>query len=219
MPRLSITCPRNYTLGSQNSHLENLAYNSSFLSNSRIALRCSSCSFLVLGVDKDIVNKDNHKFIQKWLAHAVHEIHKYRKSLIGYCIFLGHALVSWKTKKQATISRSSIEAEYRSMATTTCELVWLAYLLKDLKIPVQVPVMLFCDNKATQQIAVNPCFHERTKHLDIDCHFTRDKVQEGFLQIAYIPTNLQLADIMTKALGQFQHYLLSSKLGFTEVPT
>ncbi|GJX04059.1 retrovirus-related pol polyprotein from transposon TNT 1-94 [Tanacetum coccineum] len=67
-----------------------------------------------------------------------------RKSLTGYCIFLGHSLVSWKTKKQATVSRSSTEAEYRSMAATTCELVWLTYLLKDLHINVQVPITLFC---------------------------------------------------------------------------
>ena len=142
-----------------------------------------------------------------------------RKSLTGYCIFLGHSLGSWKTKKQATVSRSSTEAEYRSMAATTCELVWLAYLLKDLHIPVQVPITLFCDNKAAQQIAANPCYHERTKHLDIDSHFTRDKVQEGFLQTAYIPTHLQLADIMTKALGGHQHSFLANKLGFQEVPT
>ncbi|GKA91991.1 RNA-directed DNA polymerase, partial [Tanacetum coccineum] len=70
-----------------------------------------------------------------------------RRSLTGYCIFLGHTLVSWKTKKQVTVSRSSTEAAYKSMTTTTCELVWLAYLLKDLKIPVQVPITLF-DNKA-----------------------------------------------------------------------
>ncbi|GKB45963.1 RNA-directed DNA polymerase [Tanacetum coccineum] len=124
-----------------------------------------------------------------------------RKSLTGYCIFLGHSLISWKTKKQTTVLRSSTEAEYKSMAATTCELVWLTYLLKDLHINVQVPITLFCDNKDAQQIAANPCYHERTKHLDIESHFTRDKVQEGFLQTAYIPTHLQLVNVMTKALG------------------
>ncbi|GKB45962.1 hypothetical protein Tco_0896715 [Tanacetum coccineum] len=87
------------------------------------------------------------------------------------------------------------------MEATTCELVWLTYLLKDLHINVQVPITLFCDNKAAQQIAANPCYNERTKHLDIDSHFTGDKVQEGFLQTAYIPSHLQLADVMSKALG------------------
>ncbi|XP_071688998.1 secreted RxLR effector protein 161-like [Rutidosis leptorrhynchoides] len=91
-----------------------------------------------------------------------------RRSLTGYCIFLGHSFVSCKTKKQVTISRSSTEAEYRSMASATCELIWLTYMLKDLGIHVQVQITLFCDNKAAQQIAANPCFHERTKHLDID---------------------------------------------------
>ncbi|GJV10081.1 retrovirus-related pol polyprotein from transposon TNT 1-94 [Tanacetum coccineum] len=112
-----------------------------------------------------------------------------RKSLTGYCIFFGHSLVSWKTKKQATLSRSSTEAEYRSMATTTCELLWLSFLLKDLHIPVKLPITLFCDNKSAQQIAANPCFHDRTKHMAIDCHFTREKVEDGFLQIAFIPSH------------------------------
>ncbi|GJT09694.1 retrovirus-related pol polyprotein from transposon TNT 1-94 [Tanacetum coccineum] len=142
-----------------------------------------------------------------------------RRSLTGYCIFLGHSLVSWKTKKQATVSRSSTEAEYRSMAATTCELLWLSFLLQDLHIPIKLPITLFCDNKSAQQIAVNPCFHDRTKHLDIDCHFTRDKIQEGFLQTAFIPTNLQLADVMIKALGEVQHTFLVDKLGLTEAPT
>ncbi|GJT84347.1 probable carboxylesterase 2 [Tanacetum coccineum] len=78
---------------------------------------------------------------------------------------------------------------------------------------------IVCDNKVAQQIAANPCYHERTKHLDIDSHFTRDKGQEGFLQTAYIPTYLQLADIMTKALGGTQHSFLADKLGFQDVPT
>lgn len=125
-----------------------------------------------------------------------------RKSLTGYYIFLGHSLVSWKTKKQATVSRSTTEAGYRSMATTTCELMRMYYLLQDLHIPVKLPLTLFCDNKSTQQIAANPCFHDRTKHMDIDCHFTRDKVQDGFLQTAHIPTILQLADVDDQSYGQ-----------------
>ncbi|GJS37420.1 retrovirus-related pol polyprotein from transposon TNT 1-94 [Tanacetum coccineum] len=139
-----------------------------------------------------------------------------RRLLTGYCIFLGHSLVSWKTKKQPTVSRSSTEVEYRAMAATTCELLWLSYLLQDLKIKVKLLVTLFCDNKAAQQIAANPCFHDRTKHLEIDCHFTRDKVQDGFLQTAYILTHLQLADIMTKDLGQVQHSFLADKLGISD---
>ncbi|GJX00639.1 putative zinc finger, CCHC-type containing protein [Tanacetum coccineum] len=79
-----------------------------------------------------------------------------RKSLTSYCIFLGHSLVSWKTKKHVTVSMLSTEAKYRSMAATTCELIWLTYLLKDLHILVNVPITMFCDNKDAQQIAANP---------------------------------------------------------------
>ncbi|GJX03535.1 NSP-interacting kinase 1-like protein [Tanacetum coccineum] len=142
-----------------------------------------------------------------------------KKIIAGYCIFLGHSLVSWKTKKQPTVSRSSTEAEYTSMAATTCELLWLSFLLKDLHIKVKLPITLFCDNKYAQQLAANPYFHDRTKHLAIDCHFTRNKVQDGFLQTAFIPTHLQLAYIMTKALGQEQHSFLADKLGLLEAPT
>lgn len=141
-----------------------------------------------------------------------------RRSLYGYCVFLGHTLVSWKTKKQTTVARSLAEAKYRSMANTTTELVWTSYLLRDLCVPIELPITLFCDNQAAQQLVANPCFHERTKHVDLDC-LTRERIQSGFLQTAYIPTNLQLADLMTKALGQQQHTFLSSKLGIKSAPT
>ena len=95
-----------------------------------------------------------------------------RRSLTGYCIFLGPTLVSWKTKKQATISRSSTEADYRSLAFTVCELLWISYILRDFDITVSLPILISCDNQAALHIVANPIFHERTKHLDIDSPLT-----------------------------------------------
>lgn len=105
-------------------------------------------------------------------------------SLIGFCIFFGHSLVSWKTKKQPTISRSCTEVEYHSMASTTTKLDWLCYLLNDLFIMVYA-CTLFCDNKLTQQIASNPFLHKCMKLLEIDYYYTRDKIQDKFLQTSY----------------------------------
>ncbi|KAL0412091.1 UNVERIFIED_CONTAM: Retrovirus-related Pol polyprotein from transposon RE2 [Sesamum latifolium] len=97
-----------------------------------------------------------------------------RRSFTGYCIFLGESLISWKTKKQATVSRSSAEAEYQSMASTVCELIWISYSLDDFGITLHSLIPFHCDNKAAIHITENPVFHERTKHLDIDCHIVRD---------------------------------------------
>ncbi|GJY75319.1 retrovirus-related pol polyprotein from transposon RE2 [Tanacetum coccineum] len=142
-----------------------------------------------------------------------------KRSLTRYCIFLGHSLVSWKTKKQPIVFRFSTEAEYRAMAVTTCEILWLSFILKDLHILIKLPIIIFWDNKFAQQLAANPCFHERSKHLDMDYHLTREKIQDGFLQTTFIPTTRQLADVMTKVLNHVQHSLLVDKLGITDHPT
>ena len=91
-------------------------------------------------------------------------------------MFLGNALISWRSKKQNIVSRSSEEAEYISMATTICEVTWLLYLLRDLHVPHHKPMLLYCDNQVALHISANPIFHERSKHFEVDCHKVRNKL-------------------------------------------
>lgn len=130
---------------------------------------------------------------------------------------LGDSLLSWKSKKQQTVSRSSAEAEYRSMAAVVAEIIWVTGLLEELRVKVQKPVHLHCDSKAAIQIAANPIFHERTKHIKMDCHFVRERIKAGLITSNYIPSKQQLADLITKGLGTVQHQLLLSKLGVLNV--
>ncbi|XP_038698058.1 uncharacterized mitochondrial protein AtMg00810-like [Tripterygium wilfordii] len=102
-----------------------------------------------------------------------------RRSTTGYCVFLENSLISWGTKRQKTVSLSSAEAEYRAMAGTCCEITWLRALLRDLFLPLSGPSVMHCDNQAALHIAANPVFHERTRHIEIDCHFIPDKILDG----------------------------------------
>ncbi|CAH9097348.1 unnamed protein product [Cuscuta epithymum] len=139
-----------------------------------------------------------------------------RRSVTGYFVSLGFSPVSWRTKKQATVSRSSAEAEYRSMASLTCELIWLRNLLHSLGVTQSGPVRLFCDNQAALHIASNPVYHERTKHIELDCHFIRDHIQADTIAPSYTSTIDQPADLLTKALGVQQFSYLLGKMGICD---
>jgi len=122
-------------------------------------------------------------------------------------------LISWCAKKQQTVSRSSSEAEYKDLSTATCELQWLLHLSNNLHaISTRQPV-LYCDSQSALHIASYPVFHERTKHLEIDCHLVREKVRDGTLRLLSISSQEQLADFLTKVLAPPKFNSFISKLG------
>lgn len=106
-----------------------------------------------------------------------------RKSTSGFYVFLGDSLLSWKSKKQTVVARSTAEVEYRAMAHATAKIVWLRWLLSDLGITISSPTPLYCDNTSAIQITHNSVFHERTKHIEIDCHFIRQHLQLGTIDL------------------------------------
>ena len=123
-----------------------------------------------------------------------------RRSISGIVVFFRNCPITWSAKKQSTISRSSTEAEYRALASTVAELYWIRMFLRDLGIFLSTPPLRWCDNISALAIASNPVFHSRTKHIEVDYHFVREKVLWKDLMVKFISSNDQLANIFTKDL-------------------
>ena len=116
--------------------------------------------------------------------------------LLVFCIFLGESLISWKSKKQFIISLSSTEAEYRTMTSTTKDIVWLRWLLANMGAFLSHHTSMYCDNKSAMPIAHNLVFHEGTKQIEIDCHLTRHHFKHGTITLPFVFSSLQFADFL-----------------------
>ncbi|CAN6701669.1 unnamed protein product [Malus baccata var. baccata] len=142
---------------------------------------------------------------------AVKRILRYLKGTLGWGICFRPGSLDLKAytdadwagdpnDRRSTTGRSSTEAEYRAMATTTAEVVWLQQLLKDFHISSSLSPILHCDNISAMALATNPVLHSKAKHIEIDCHFVRERVQQGTITLQYVASEHQYADIFTKGL-------------------
>jgi hypothetical protein len=121
-------------------------------------------------------------------------------STSGYAVFLGDNLVSWSSKRQHVVSRSSAEVEYCAVANSVAEACWLRQLLVELHNPLSRATLVYCDNVSAVYLSTNPVQHQRTKHVEIDLHFVREHVVIGDVRVLHVMTTSQFADIFTKGL-------------------
>jgi hypothetical protein len=138
-----------------------------------------------------------------------------RRSVSGFVVYLGSSPISWASKKQHIVSRSSAETEYRALAIVAAELTWIRQLFCDMHVPLLIPPLIHCDNISAIYLASNPVFHSRMKHLQIDYHFVRERVIKGDLLVQHVSSADQFADVLTKGLSSplFRHHCSNLMLG------
>ena len=136
----------------------------------------------------------------------------------GYIIFLGSQPISWTSKKQKSVARSSTEAEYRVVANTASELRWVCSLLTELGVHVPATPTVYCDNIGATYLCGNPVFHTRMKYLAINYHFVRGQIHNGVLRVAHVSTKDHLADGLTKPLAGAPFQNIRNKIGVTQAP-
>ncbi|XP_074297693.1 uncharacterized protein LOC141628447 [Silene latifolia] len=188
-----------------------------FLNQRKYALDIISESGL-LGAKPAATPIEQHHQLGLAKGDFVSDVEAYRR-LVGRLVYLAVTRpdLAYAKKKQQTVSLSSDEAEYRAMVAVLCELKWLMGPLSSLGVPISSPIKIFSDSQSAIQLAQNPVFHERTKHIEVDCHFIRDAVNDGLVAPFYVDTRSQTADIFTKALGSVQLDFLLRKLGVLDL--
>ena len=130
-----------------------------------------------------------------------------RRSRTGFVVYNDAGPISWKSQLQTTTALSTCEAEYLALVETIKELLWVKQLLTEMNITVEPPIKIFVDNQAAIFLAANPSNHSRTKHIDIRHHFIREYVGAGIVELYYVDTKDNVADLLTKATSKnvFQH--------------
>ena len=172
--------------------------------------------YLKFTIYHGILIRPSPQFVLSAFSYAVWvDCPNNRRSTSGYCIYLGPNLISWSSRKQHTVSRSSTESEHRGLANAIAEVIWIQSLLRELGLQTSSPPILWCDNIGATYLTINPVFHMRTKYIEIDFHFVREKVAQKSCDVRFISSKDQAADVFTKGL-LFQ--FLRDKLTVQEEP-
>lgn len=124
-----------------------------------------------------------------------------RRSTTGYILLLNGGPVAWGSKRQKCVTISTTESEYVAICETAKKVVWMRNILQHINLPQLSPTPMFCDNKSAIQLAKNPQFHKRTKHIDVKYHYVRSCKKNATVVITYVPTKEQFADLFTKPLN------------------